>query len=219
MPVLSQLPTVFFHRIARWKNLSQKPDLAFVPSLQRRRLSQTQGLFFYLAHELCRDLPFEIQQRLPMVYASVYGEDSLTRRIVREYHELGEVSPTRFSTSVYNAAPGLYSIFTKNVASYTTVAAGERTAEIGLLEALLMPGLRLWILADEPVMPEACAVGALLCDVPGEEDVRVATLAPGEASMPAVMPLDQLMKFLSGEEPLLQTRSFTLIAHSKPCAL
>ena len=45
------------------------------------------------------------------------------------------MSPAGFSSSVHNAAPGAWSLFTKNHAAYTAIAARERTYEMGLLEA------------------------------------------------------------------------------------
>lgn len=45
------------------------------------------------------------------------------------------MSPAAFSASVHNAAPGAWSLFAKSRASYTAIAARERTYEMGLLEA------------------------------------------------------------------------------------
>lgn len=200
-------------RVALCQDLAAKPDLSFVPPLQRRRLSHLQAHFFALAHRLTGDLPPEQRAGLPIVFASCCGEDTLTRRIVRDFHESGEVSPARFSTSVYNAAPGLYSIFTGDTAAYTAVAAGEHTAEMGLLEALLTPGLCLWIFADEPCTPEACVLGALLeTGAAAADEGFLATHLPGNPSAPAVTSPEALRRFLFREAPLLQTRSFTLVA-------
>lgn len=104
-------------------------DVAFVPPLVRRRLSPLQKIFFAIARQV--DAP-----GAAFVFASRDGEDTLTRRIVEEFQSDGTVSPHRFSASVYNAAPGLWSVFTKNTAPYTALAAGDDTVECGLLEAL-----------------------------------------------------------------------------------
>jgi len=109
----------------------EEPDVSFVPPLQRRRLSPLQKIFFHLAN--LEGMP----QPRSIVFASRDGEDTLTRRIVDEFQADGTVSPHRFSASVYNAAPGLWSVFTKNTAPYTAVAAGNETIRCGLLEALL----------------------------------------------------------------------------------
>ncbi len=117
--------------IRAWAVLApgETADVAFVPPLVRRRLSPLQKIFFALAREV--DAP-----GAAFVFASREGEVTLTRRIVEEFRTDGTVSPHRFSASVYNAAPGLWSVFTKNTAPYTAIAAGGDTLECGLLEAL-----------------------------------------------------------------------------------
>lgn len=122
----------------------EAPDVAFVPPLQRRRLSPLQKLFFHLANLPDSPRPANI------VFASRDGEDTLTRRIVEDFHADGSVSPQRFSTSVYNAAPGLWSVLTKNPAPYTAIAAGDATVRRGVYEAInseLMPTL--FVYAEE----------------------------------------------------------------------
>ena len=119
------------------------PDVSFVPPLMRRRLSPLQKMFFALAREA---------ERMPsasVVFASRDGEDTLTRRLVEDFHVDGSVSPHRFSASVYNAAPGLWSIFTKNHAPYTAIAAGDDTIECGLIELLAGREPALLVYAEE----------------------------------------------------------------------
>ena len=106
-------------------------DLSFVPPLLRRRLSPLQKAFFHLAHFENKPRPKRV------VFASRDGEVTLTRRTVDDFTRDGTVSPACFSSSVYNAAPGLWSVFSKNTAPYTAIAAGAETVRVGLLEALL----------------------------------------------------------------------------------
>lgn len=177
----------------------------FVPPLHRRRLSPLQQRFFVLAHAVTEGLPRDYA----MVFASEDGEDSLTRRLTAEYRETGEVSPMRFSTSVYNAAPGLYSILTKNRAPYTAVVAGPETVDCGLLEALLTPGRRLWaqveetrggrgaacLMADEGDLPEGASFRARMSA--GSPDAEPLTLR-------------KVADFLTGERMALVSRYFAL---------
>ena len=108
-------------------------DVSFVPPLLRRRLSPLQRIFFSLAAKVgAEDADL-------VVFASRDGEDTLTRRIVADYNADGAVSPSRFSASVYNAAPGLWSVYSGNHAPYTAVAAGDDTIESGLYETLAVP--------------------------------------------------------------------------------
>ena len=108
----------------------ETPQVESVPPVLRRRLSPLQKIFFHLADFGDAPKPRNI------VFASRDGEDTLTRRIVADFRADGSVSPQRFSTSVYNAAPGLWSVYTKNTAPYTAVAAGRETVKCALLEAL-----------------------------------------------------------------------------------
>lgn len=118
--------------IAAFKTLASadEADVSFVPPLVRRRLSPLQKVFFALAKAVAAP------EGGALVFASRDGEDTLTRRIVEDFHADGSVSPHRFSTSVYNAAPGLWSVFARDRSAYTAVAAGDDTVECGLLEAL-----------------------------------------------------------------------------------
>lgn len=118
-------------------------DVSFVPPLVRRRLSPLQKIFFALAKS-AETSPSEF-----VVFATRDGEDTLTRRIVDDFHADGSVSPHRFSASVYNAAPGLWSVFTANRSAYTAVAAGEDTIECGILESLERSGPVLFVYAEE----------------------------------------------------------------------
>jgi len=73
---------------------------------------------------------------IPVVFASRWGEIGVTLKLMRQFHEDGEMSPAGFSASVHNAAPGAFSLLTHNHAPYTAIAARERSLEAGLLEAL-----------------------------------------------------------------------------------
>lgn len=119
------------------------PDVSFVPPLVRRRLSPLQKIFFALAKEV------EKGPSSSTVFASRDGEDTLTRRTVDDFHADGSVSPHRFSSSVYNASPGLWSVFTKNRAPYTAIAAGEDTIECAIIELLAGKSPAMLVYAEE----------------------------------------------------------------------
>lgn len=210
MPLASRPVPLAIRRVVHWPELTQKPDLAFVPPLQRRRLSRLQAIAFHLLHELSGDLPPEAMATLPIIFASRTGEDTLSRRLVADFQASGEISPARFSTSVYNAAPGLYSIFARDTAPYTAIAAGADTPECCLLEALMASGPRLWVLADEPGTPDACAIGALFDDTPAPGDALHALALPGESTAPAPLPPSALYAFFLGQSQCLRARTFTL---------
>ena len=210
MPLAPRPTPLAIRRVAHWPDLAQKPDLSFVPPLQRRRLSQLQAIAFHLAHALTADLPPSLTEHLPIIFASRTGEDTLSRRIVADFHATGEVSPARFSTSVYNAAPGLYSIFAHNTAPYTAIAAGADTPACSLLEALMASGPRLWILADEPGTPDAYAMGALLDDTPAPDDALHALVLPCTPTPTEPITAADLCAFFLGQSQCLRAHAFTL---------
>ena len=121
-------------RVLSAKSLApgESPDVSFVPPIQRRRLSPLQKIFFHLARMESAPAPANV------VFASRDGEDALTRRTVADFAADGGVSPQRFSASVYNAAPGMWSVFAKNTAPYTAIAAGDDTVRLAFAEALAM---------------------------------------------------------------------------------
>ena len=190
------------HSIVAWAVMEpgELPDVSFSPPIMRRRLSPLQKLFFALAHSVESSAP------ATTVFASRDGEDLLTRRIVDEFHADGTVSPQRFSSSVYNAAPGLWSVLTRNRAPYTAIAAGEDTIECGLLE-LFMHGAQspaTLVYAEETgggygfALALGAAAGARLFDV-----------SAGDASRPAIT-FSDAKAFLSGESRELAGRWLTL---------
>lgn len=135
-----------------------RPDVSFVPMMERRRLSLVERAALHVAWKVfegweasgCMPDPGSV----PVVFASRWGEIGTTLKLMRQMHGDGEMSPAAFSSSVHNAAPGAWSLFTKNRSPYTAIAARERTYEMGLLEAeaqlAAMPdGVVLYVYAEE----------------------------------------------------------------------
>lgn len=183
-----------------------EPDLGRVAAPARRRLSPLQKVFFALASQV------ETERAENTVFASRYGEISLTRRLVADFNADGSVSPNRFSTSVYNAAPGLWSVATKNAAPYTAVAAGTDTIECGFLELLSDPVRQLYVYAEE----DPCSCGfAILFGPHGTRRVRLSTHAVRTDSAP--LAFDAVHAFLSGACPRIEGRYLTL-EDAPPCA-
>ena len=173
-------------------------DISFVPPLVRRRFSPLQKIFFALANAV------EKSPAGCSVFSSCNGEDTLTRRIVDEFHEDGSVSPHRFSSSVYNAAPGLWSVFTKNKAPYTAVAAGDDSIECGLIEMLATEKTGLFVYAEET--DGGYGASFFLDDgLPG----RRLEVTAGDASRTPVS-FSRFVDFLSGGTSVLEGRWITI---------
>lgn len=180
-------------------NEGEEPDLSRVAPAARRRLSPLQKAFFALA---------SAAEQVPStntIFASQYGEVSLTRRLVEDFNAASAVSPNRFSTSVYNAAPGLWSVATRNKASYTAIAAQELTIESALLELAATPEPQLLVYAEEKGAPHGLAV------LFGENASHEITLTK-HALRATQTPISYaaLRDFLSGNLPRLEGRFITL---------
>ena len=175
------------------------PDVSFVPPMQRRRLSLLQKVMFAISQELIGE-----EKDYTVFFSSRDGEYQLTRRLVHDFRDGGDVSPGRFSTSVYNAAPGLFSVFTQNQQSYSALAAGEETVECGLLEAICEQGPRLWVYAEETGGGYGC--GAFLSDGPEGVPVRCTAGDPARTPLTFAAAAD----FLEGRSRRLAGRYVTL---------
>ena len=157
---------------AAWREREEtpKPDVSFVPPMERRRLTQLEKAALSVAW---RTAGGKID--CPVVFASRWGEIGTTLKLIRQMHDEGEMSPAGFSKSGHNAAPGHLSVLAKNTAPYTAIAAGPQTYEMGLLEALSRgPGRVLFVYAEEttpslyrPHFPDvrSASAQALLLDV------------------------------------------------------
>ena len=91
---------------------------------------------------------------------------------MEDFHADGTVSPQRFSASVYNAAPGLWSVFKSNRSPYTAIAGGEDTIECAMLEAISnADGATTFVYAEET--GGGYGVAARFCDAPGARQIAV----------------------------------------------
>jgi hypothetical protein len=77
------------------------------------------------------------------VYASAYGEiETMVILLETIFAGDGQLSPMRFKNSVHNAAAGLGSIGTANQGFSTALAAGDRSFEAAMIEAIVLLGER-----------------------------------------------------------------------------
>ena len=193
-----------------------KPDVSFIPPLERRRLTGVERAALAVAWQV------RPEGEVPVVFASRWGEIGVTLKLMTQFHADREMSPAGFSASVHNAAPGAFSLLTHNHAPYTAIAARERSLEAGLLEALTQ-GAVVFVFAEEttpafyapafgPLQP-ACALAVRL------EPGRVATCCDRagrpfraefrSAECPPIS-FDAADAFFSGRSDALEAASFTL---------
>lgn len=120
------------------------PDVSFVPSMTRRRMTDIEKIAVGIAHLVVPE-----NSDYQMVFASRYGEWRQTIKLIQQFHDEGEMSPAGFSNSVHNAAAGAFSVMMKNKNSYISVAAGARTLESGILAALTTKKPVLFVFVEE----------------------------------------------------------------------
>ena len=206
-PILSAAP-----------KLSAAPDVSFIPAMERRRLTGVERAALSVAWQV------RPEGEVPVVFASRWGEIGVTVKLMTQFHSDREMSPAGFSASVHNAAPGAFSLLTRNHAPYTAIAARERSLEAGLLEALVQgsaarsasgpcQGAVLFVFAEEatpafyapafgPLQP-ACALAVRIeSGGPFRAEFRAAERAP--------VSFDAADAFFSGRADALEAASFTL---------
>jgi hypothetical protein len=128
------------------------PELPFLPALFKRRLGQLDRMTLLAGHEA---LAGAVPRRV--VLATRRGEIGQQCRISAGLAESGEVSPSAFSLSVFNAPASLLAIAERNPGAACAIHAGERSFAAGLACCLGMiaadPEPALLVAADE-LLPE-----------------------------------------------------------------
>ena len=127
-----------------------RPEVAFLPALQRRRLGLPARLLFQAAHAVLGE-----QAACPMVLASHDGEINRSFELWQQLLREGSVSPTSFGLSVHNATAGQWSMLRGDMSECTALAVQQDGLEMAVLEAaaMLVEGAPrvLVVLTDEPL--------------------------------------------------------------------
>ncbi len=112
------------------------PPLPEVPAMARRRIEPLGRAALQVAFQAQDDLTPEAVAKMPLVFASRWGELARSLAMLKELARDEPLSPTAFSHSVHNAVAATYSIQRGVRANVSAVAAGACSAEAGWLEAL-----------------------------------------------------------------------------------
>lgn len=127
------------------------PALEHIPAMQRRRLSSIAKLALNSAIECLG------QNRVDyIVWASQYGDEHKTYKILEDVLQGITPSPTQFSTSVHNAVAGLYSILCQDATPSTSLCASWSEAVIeayAYLKTMCPQGRAMVVYYDE-ALPE-----------------------------------------------------------------
>lgn len=167
-------------------------DAPNAQSKQRRRSSLLVNMVADVAAQASAQAGVPLS-RLRVVVGSAFGELTTLVEMLEERERDGLLSPLRFQNSVHNSAAGQLSIASKNKAPATSLAAGNDTVAMVLLEALTLLTLGgdevLAVVADEP-LPQAIRPGHTTSAVSA-----ALVLGPGEAApgaSPALAVLEDL---------------------------
>ncbi len=138
-----------------------KPDVSFVPMLTRRRLSSLSRMVVYTSDKISRDDNGNILPPCKVTFASQYGEIAQQLKIAEILIDTGKVSPSHFSSSVFNTPVANATILEKNTAGYSAVYGGRNAFCDGLADCLAAMQIesavdRSFIFADE-LIPETYA--------------------------------------------------------------
>ncbi len=136
-----------------WKNGAENsalPDVSFVETTLRRKLSSLAKMSLKVANDCSGDIPC-----VHLVYASRHGDLNRTTAMLGDLADEEPLSPTAFSMSVLNAFAGVYSILKNEQLPSISLSAGESSFGFGLLEACLQLASNpetpvLFVYSDEP---------------------------------------------------------------------
>ncbi len=186
------------------------PDVSFVPAMMRRRMTNLEKIAMGLG---CQIAPQTTDYSV--VFASQFGEWNQTVQLIKQFYSDKEMSPAGFSNSVHNAAAGVFSLLTKNTNSYTSIAAGENTLEMAILQALLAKNDVLVIFAGEhcPEMYDPVFNGdkrayglAMMIRQNGRRAVKILS---GTNSADTLQ-MDTFAEFLSGQTQSISTEHWAM---------
>ena len=127
------------------------PELSFLPSRMKRRMSQLSRMIVEIGHRLISE-----EEVNDIIFASRYGELNRQLKITEGILDDGEVSPAAFSQSVFNTPVALVSLLEKITGITRAVYAGPDSFQMGLLQAVILaasPGMGniLYLFGDENI--------------------------------------------------------------------
>jgi len=168
------------------------PALGAMPAMLRRRAGFLGKMALEVAYQ-CLDG----RTGVPTVFCSRHGEVTRAVDLLGELAAGEALSPTAFGLAVHNASAGLFSIARADRANHIALAAGQSTAEHGVIEAcgLLADGAPqvLLVVYDAPLpalltafedCDEQPFAWAWLMTAPAQ-DVITLSLGPADGPAPA----------------------------------
>ncbi len=141
-----------------------RPDVKFLPAMQRRRCDGLSRMMLAAANACCAETE---RADVRSVFASRHGSFGTTVSMLEVLAREEPLSPTQFSHSVHNAQAGLFSIWAGNPELAQSLASRNETFEHGFLEAVCLlsrePARRVLFVTGDEALPEPVSS---LCDDP-----------------------------------------------------
>ena len=194
---------------------NRRPTPLLLPAAERRRVPDGVAVALEVAREALAMAAHIDTAAMASVFASAHGDLTIVDYLCATLAEDPTLlSPTRFHHSVHNAAAGYWSIATPSVGPSTSLAAGDESFALGLLEAATQVVAEdrpvLLVVFDTPavgllarVAPNSALFGAALLLVPPDGD--------GD-------PLDLTIERRASRAPSTQDPRFHGLTASSPAA-
>lgn len=112
--------------------IEEKACVDFLAPMIRRRLSPLGRAVLHSLKPLLGDKP---DDNTAFVFASRWGDITLTEALLNELKDPEGISPNRFSTSVHNAIGGQFAIFEHFKGFITALSGGSSSLSAALIEA------------------------------------------------------------------------------------
>ena len=106
-------------------------DVSFIEPISRRRMSPLDKIALSVMNKAFTD---DIQN---IIFASQFGQCERLFKMINQYKEDKEVSPSAFSSSVHNYSAGFFLLNIKKPIPYSALSSMESTIENGLLSSVI----------------------------------------------------------------------------------
>lgn len=118
------------HQLDIHTRVDNKPELTFMPPIQKRRLSLSARLMFQATNGLINQ-----NNHTPIITVSRDGEIARNFELWLSLLRDKEISPTSFGLSVHNALVGQLSMFYHNTNESSALSSQQSTLETAIVEA------------------------------------------------------------------------------------
>ena len=157
----------------------------------------------------------DLQKNYPLVFSTQHGNWQQVFKIIKQLNEEDIFSPLIFSKLSNNISPGIISILTLNNHPYTTISAGDKSFEMGLLESIIQENEDVIFIYAEEVAQDP--FGKIENAIPGAFAVHISKTNSGKyffshqnKSEIKTKTVFDFMKFLKTDIDVFETSNFII---------